>query len=553
MKQPRSNNPISVLKRIWRGYDAGDDITGASIATSRRGVVGRSVLPGVLDDKNIGGFSAAGDNIASSIVLPTDRMSRYALFDQMLRSPIISTALNIHVSSALSIDKKSGLCFSLSPINPGDKETSERCKELTNDLGEMLNTGLPSWSIIMATFGVSYVRPYAEQGKGITGIENSYYTLPHFISEFNRGGDLAGFTGDFLLDPQTQQRVLAKPWELVSMKNPYWIPDINDRPMMSGSVGYSLLREPAYRELAETQNYGTSFLEYSYEPYVNLCDALRALKAARRNSATIDRLIGMATDEMDPISTAAHIRNVTQSLKRSMDEIARNARNGNVMPNVMNHVLPMLGQRGGLTFDTQQIPVDIAAIEDVMFFLRQLCASVGSDASLMGWSDQMTGGLGEGGWAQTAIQAAQRGIWIRNAAQTSIYRLLDIHCAFKYGKVYQQNDRPFRVEFNSNNNAIQAENDRELESKINFISALVGILDAMQNNAKLANSPTLFSTLLSDNLKLPVETVNKIYTEFKAQKATDEGAMMESAPRRLVPADLSHRELAELVNELIAG
>lgn len=549
MKQPRSNNPIAVLKRLMRGYDAGDDIMNVPMATTRRGVVARSVLPGIYDEQNTG-MASASDSMEASIVMPSDRLSRYALFDQMMRSPIASAALNIHVSSALSVDKKSGLCFNLSPIDPTDKETANRCQEILNDLGEMLNTGLPSWAIIMATFGVSYIRPYAREGKGIQGFESSYYTLPHFISEFYRGGDLAGFTGDYLLDPTTFQRVLAKPWELVSMKNPYWIPDVNDRPALIGSTSYSLLQEPAYRHLSETQNYGTSFLEYSYEPYINLCDSLRALKAARRNSATINRLIAMATDELDPVNAANHLRNVSQGLKRSMDEIARISRNGNTMPTQLNHLIPMMGNKGGVTFDTQQIPVDISGIEDVMFYLRQFCASCGSDASLMGWSDQMTGGLGEGGWAQTAIQGAQRGLWIRNAAYTTLNRIIDIHCAFKYGKVYQPNNRPYRAEFNSNNNAIQAENDRERESNINYISGLVGVLDAMTNNQRLVGSQTLVTSMLSDTLKMPLETVNKIYSEFMAQKA-EEAPMMESAPRPLTLQDLSQQELASLVQELI--
>lgn len=551
MKQPRSNNPVAVLKRLMRGYNAGDSTTNIPMITSRRGVVSRSVLPGIYDEQNAG-FSSASDSMSASFVMPSDRMSRYALFDQMMRSPIVSSALNIHVSSALSIDKKSGLCFNLTPLDPTDTETLNRCKEMMNDLGEMLNVGLPSWAIIMATFGVSYIRPYAKEGKGILSFESSYYTLPHFISEFYRGGDLAGFTGDYLLDPKTYQRVLAKPWDMVMMKNPYWIPDVNDRPMINGSAGYSLLQEPAYRALSETQNYGISFLEYSYEAYINLCDSLRAMKAARRNSATVDRVIAMTTDELDPVNAAHHLRNVSQSLKRSMDEVARMSRNGNTMPTVLNHLIPVSGAKGGVTFDTQQIPVDISGIEDVMFNLRQLCASVGSDASLMGWSDQMSGGLGEGGWAQTAIQAAQRGLWIRNAAQTAILRIIDIHSAFKYGKVYQHNNRPFRVEFNSNNNAIQAENDRERESNINFISALVGILDAMQNNPKLAGSPTLMSSLLSDSLKMPVETVNKIYKEFQSQK-TEQNPMMESTSRELTPKDLTQGELASLVQELLSA
>lgn len=58
-------------------------------------------------------------------------------------------------------------------------------------------------------------------------------------------------------------------------------------PVTYGTKGYSLLSEQQDKPLMETQNYGTSFLEYSYEPYLNLCAALAALKATRNNAAKL--------------------------------------------------------------------------------------------------------------------------------------------------------------------------------------------------------------------------------------------------------------------------
>ncbi|MGV8294284.1 hypothetical protein ACV36C_36120, partial [Pseudomonas aeruginosa] len=84
--------------------------------------------------------------------------------------------------------------------------------------------------------------------------------------------------------------------------------------------------------------------------------------------------------------------------------IMRASRNSNVMPTVYNHIVPVMGEgKGGITIDTQFIPADITGIEDVMFHLRQLCSTVGVDATMLGWADQMAGGLGDGGWQQTAI------------------------------------------------------------------------------------------------------------------------------------------------------
>ncbi|HBL7241644.1 TPA: phage portal protein [Serratia marcescens] len=544
-------NPVNLLRRMMGGYDAGDSISNVIASGGGRNIVSRTLLPTVIDDRETG-LSTAGDTVVAGSVLPSDRLSRYTIFDQMARSPTLSAALNIHVSHALAQDKKSGMCFNLAPIEATDKETAGRCNEIMNDLGDMLNSGLPSWALNMAIYGVSYIRPYAKERKGITSLESSYYTLPHFTTEYERGGELAGFSGDYFVDPLTNQRVLAKPWELVAMKVPYWTPDINNRPMNTGTVGYSLLSDPSQRQLIETQNYGTSFLEYSYESFVNLCDALRALKATRNNAAKIDRLIALSTNQLDPVNAAAHARNVGQSLKRSSEEIMRASRNSNVMPTVYNHIVPVMGEgKGGITIDTQFIPADITGIEDVMFHLRQLCSTVGVDATMLGWADQMAGGLGDGGWQQTAIQSAQRSYWLRQAAASFLYRTFDIHCAYKYGKVYQHNNRPFRVEFNSVNTALQAEANREQESRANYVSVVVSILDAVQNNARLASSPALMNLLFSEMLQMNNDTISKIYQELSSTKQDD--SMMESAGWGNVGLDeLSREDLLSIFKSAMA-
>ncbi|HBK2982868.1 TPA: phage portal protein, partial [Escherichia coli] len=241
----------------------------------------------------------------------------------MAKSPTISTALNIHIAHALAPSKKTGQAFILSPKDGSDAEAVSRCEELTADLGTVINDGLPSWAMIMAIFGVSYVRPYAEQGRGITGIESSYYTLPHFVQEFYRGSQLVGFSGDYILDTHSLRRVITEPWNLVSMKNPYWTPQHKVIPVSYGTKGYSLLSDQADKPLMETQNYGTSFLEYSYEPYLNLCASLAALKSTRNNAAKIDRLIALTTNTLDPVNAANYTRGVSQALKRHSDLVAQ--------------------------------------------------------------------------------------------------------------------------------------------------------------------------------------------------------------------------------------
>ncbi|ELR1106154.1 phage portal protein [Escherichia coli] len=525
---------LSALKKAFNG----GDVTPAEpvVFTSGHSVVARSGLsalrPGILGS-NSDGMTSAADSISLSAELPGERLQKYNILETMAKSPTISTALNIHIAHALAPSKKTGQAFILSPKDGSDAEAVSRCEELTADLGAMINDGLPSWAMIMAIFGVSYVRPYAEQGRGITGIESSYYTLPHFVQEFYRGSQLVGFSGDYILDTHSLRRVITEPWNLVSMKNPYWTPQHKVIPVSYGTKGYSLLSEQADKPLMETQNYGTSFLEYSYEPYLNLCASLAALKSTRNNAAKIDRLIALTTNTLDPVNAANYTRGVSQALKRHSDLVAQRSINANAIPTVLNHLIPVMGDgKNGITIDTQSIPADISGIEDVMFHLRQLAASLGIDATMLGWADQMSGGLGEGGWQQTAIQAALRANWIRQAAQRTIYRLLDIHLAYKYGKVYTETNRPYDVQFNSMNTAIQEEENRELDARANFVAVISQIMDQIQNNPKLAGSDAFMRYLFTEQLHIDDDTLNTMIKEFKANESeqNNEHGMYESAP-----------------------
>ncbi|WP_241576638.1 portal protein [Rosenbergiella collisarenosi] len=556
-KIPKPMN--GVVKSLRQLFGGNRPTTQPFYLSTGSSVVSRSAIAGTRGQtEGEGAMSGSGDNITSTAVLPDERNFQYAIFEEMAKSPTVNAALSIHITYALAPDKKTGRAFVISPKDMNDKEAVDRCAELSADLGEMINTLLPSMAMIMSVFGVGYCRPYATQGKGITGIESSFYTLPYFVREYYQGNQLMGFAGDYITKKNSSEQVLSEPWLLVPMKTPFWKPSGKLMPVNTSTQPYSLLDDQEDKQVQETQNYGTSFLESSYEPWLNLCGALKALKAVRYNSAKIDRLIALATDSLDVANAANYTRTIAQSLKRNSDMLERRATSNLAMPTVMNHLIPVMGNgKNGITVDTQSIPADINGIEDVMFHLRQLAASLGVDSTMLGWADQMSGGLGEGGWAQTAIQAALRANWIRAAAKQMIERLIDIHLAYKYGKTYIGEDRPFTVSFHSMNTAIQEEENRELDARANFVTLLVQVMDAINNSPKMSGSDTFMSYLFIDQLKMTPEQVGQMIKEFRSIKSPDEqsggGSMMnESAPQLGDdPANWSNEQLVSFAHFIL--
>ncbi len=457
--------------------------------------------------------------------LPADRFLRYHIFKEMEEDSTLSAAAELHLSHALSTPSNGGLAVYL---HPKDESEVEYVNTLNREVIEPIVDQIMNWCYTMVVYGVAYVRPYVEQGKGITHFEANYYTLPNQIREYERSGQLAGFTSEYLKERQTGEQVrLAEPWALIPLKMPMYRPDMDVEPVNYSGQAYSLYSDAYGRKPIETQNYGTSLFQTSYESWTMLRQSIAALGASRVNASLIDRLITANTDGLDASRAAEYINMVATQLQQDRQEVVNKSQKTGILPTVMNTLIPVLGgAKGGLSIDTFTTDPNISHIEDIMFHLKRLAGTLGVDPSMLGFGDLLSGGLGEGGFFRTSIQSALRANQIRAAVSKFIKRAIDIHTIFRDGKVWRDEDAPFEIRFNSINTAVALEQQQAQESRANYASILATVLDMIENSP-IGKSDELKTHMYTSVLELDPELAKKAIAEL-AKTAAEDDSMMES-------------------------
>ncbi|GAL07863.1 phage portal protein [Photobacterium aphoticum] len=309
--------------------------------------------------------------------MPSDRMAKYALLAEMAEDATIDAGINIHLGFALSVDSKTNKAITLKPKTEAD---TEYVAKLQAELVDPINEKIRNWLKPSCIFGTNYVRPYGEAGKGIVAWEASWDTLPINIKEYERAGQLAGFTSEKLVKKESGGGIrLAEPWALIPLKLDNWTPDIHQPPIQNGVQQYSLYDDTHMRRPMETQNYGRSILESSLESWCAMRESLISLLSSRVLASKKDRFVHVSTAGLDTARAAEYVNLVADQLKADKEASLRKSARASAISTVWNAIIPSMGDKGGVTIDTQTMSPDIQHVEDIMFHIKRLCGSLGID------------------------------------------------------------------------------------------------------------------------------------------------------------------------------
>lgn len=446
-------------------------------------------------DGGILGSATSSDAAQITHVLPEDRSARYAVLRLMAKDPTIDSAIKMHIANALSARTDSGESVFISPAEGAGQD--KIVDDLRATLMPFIKKDLNEWARKAAVYGSCFARVYGAQGIGIQNIRCDYYTHPRFIQKFEKGGRLAGYTTTYQGTNQANQRLrLMPPWSFVGFEIPEWWDCEDVEPINVGGIPVDLAMEDAAMEgLVESQEYGTSLIATAYGPWMDLLDAICSLKMSRRNAARLERMVGVNTGKLDPERAAHYLDMVAERISNATEEVERQSwLRGNVQT-VVNHYVPIFGEKGGLQIDAVQGTPDINGLEDVMFHIKRLGSAIGVDPALLGFGDLLSGGLGDGGFFRVSVMAATKANLLRQALKTGIQKLCELHVAYKFGKVFLPGNCPWTIQFNSVSSAIEREEQEALESRTNALSGLVGILATIDQDFQTLDKRELFKEI----------------------------------------------------------
>ncbi|WP_252358054.1 hypothetical protein [Acinetobacter proteolyticus] len=426
------------------------------------------------------------------------RQMIYEKWAVMESDPIVSTALKILCTAALGGHETSGDIIFIES-NPDLSKTDKRnyyIDEIKADLIPLFNKIAFTNSYQAAAFGDSYVRIHSNKN-GIQDLYNGELVHPTLVQPFERGSRTVGYainTGE-----KNFQRLNSLQMARMQMQRTQWIPQVG---VVEKSLRYSLEVDDADNLPLMPAMVGGSYLYAAETPYDALTASLLGLVGQRWADSIDEQILTVDMENMDKGQQEKFLGSVVQMLQKSK-QIAENAvkRNKPVMERI-RHLIPVIGgqkqQLNVIGNAGGQRSANIS-IEDVMLHARLLAGVFGTDLSMIGFADQLSGGLGDGGFFRTSAQMGESSRVIRTA-QTDFYNsIIDVHTYKKYGFVFEPKKRPFNLNFYGSISAL--ENEKQA-TRANAMNGGLMLVQAIQQFKELGASQEMMKVFLTQTMLL---------------------------------------------------
>lgn len=404
------------------------------------------------------------------------RSQIYMKYHFMMQEGLISTALRNNVQMALGGHETTGETVFLEPkptISSADKKMVEELAPIV----KMLNDSCHSMGFNAAGFGDSYAKLYTVKGEGIVAFDHETLFSP-LVQPYEELGRAVGYVVS--LGEKLQSRISHM--DMVRWKMPRMLM----LPQMKAIENAQKINLEAtdLRNLVPLPGLvGGSLLEAAEQDFDNLYSASRGLVGQRIASSIEEVLLTMDMSDTTKEQRKKIIENTTKMLTamkerahRQVEEgVYSTSRNFNIMPVSNNKQLTQVSSIASGASGQN------LGVEDVLFHAKKLAGTLGTDISQMGFADQLSGGLGDGGSNRTSAMGAERARMMRTSYTKTCNDTIDRHMMAKYGKCWPDTERPYTINFYGGIAALESEKQASSQQAMNKAAILVQILAQLRD------------------------------------------------------------------------
>lgn len=468
-------------------------------------------------------FAWGYDGVTVSMLLGNSRQparSRidiYGKWHQMMGDPIISTALRTHVTQALGGHETSGDTIFIEAKPDAKGAEKKRVEEIAEQLQPLLNRIAHSLCFNAAGYGDAYARIFTRDKVGVTDLYTGEMLMPPLVQSYERANVTTGFvltTGE-----KAAERLTVKQMARMKMSRMLYVPQIRAMEMAQ-RIAIKQDDPELWPHLPALA--GGSFLEAAEEPYDRLETSLVGLVSNRILGSIDESLLAVNMDGMTQEQKTLFMGSLGNMLKTAKERTRKLIENGEFSTERVTHIIPVSGDKQ-LTQISQfqgSAGSSTISIDDVMLQARLLAGALGIDLSMLGFADQLAGGLGEGGFMRTSIQAAERSEIIRTALTEFIDHVIDVHCLARYGEVFSPSARPYQVNFYGASSAMEREVS---ESRERAMNASAIMLQAFQQLTELGLDEKVIEQILIKSMQFDEDYAKQLAKGIKNAKPKDDG------------------------------
>lgn len=465
------------------------------------------------------------DHVTVSTLLGTarrqarSRMDIYTKWHYMLGDPVISSALRLHVTSALGGDEETGKTVFIDALPDTSKspELQRYVEDIKQSVEPILNEIAHSISFNAAGFGDAYARVWSKDKVGIQDVDVGELVFPPLVQPYERANRTEGYmitTGRKFKEP-------LKIDQMVRMKMPRMLYTPQSR--VIEKVMRSNLAEDDYEQLQLLPALvGGSFLEAAEEPYDYLQAALRGMVGQRILSSLDENVLAVNMEGMTLEQRNTYMDSIKEMLRSIKSYAEKHVKDGSFSAERRFHVIPTFAEKQVTsvsqfsgTSGAQSLNVD-----DVLFYAKMLAGALGVDISMIGFADLLAGGLGEGGFFRTSTQAAERSRIIRTSLTQFAYDLIDIHTFKKWGLVFTPQERPFQVRLYGSISALESEKQASRERAVNSASMTLTALNQLK---ELGLNKDAVAQFLENMMGMDEDLAKLMATALEQSPPPDEG------------------------------